>query len=303
MIHFGFVGLIGLPNAGKSSFLNHVLGEKLSIVSSHPQSTRQSFRGVFTDKNCQIVFFDTPGFLSPRVSQSLLTDFLIRELKKVMGKSDHLLFLISHPQRETTPFNQILEKLEKCKKPMSFLFTKSDLKASDFVNQYKTQLKKEGKSYFETSVKDKNPHELIQFIKKMASELPMEQKFPYNPDLFSLDSTSDIVSELIREQCFLQLKKEIPFGLGIVIISIKNEKNLKHIHATIIVEKENHKAIVIGQGGQQLKKIGQKARLKIETLMGEKVFLKLHVSCKKKWTKKSGLMKDLGYGGYGNAKG
>ncbi len=319
MIYFGFVGLIGLPNVGKSSFLNHILGEKLSIVSGHPQSTRRSFRGVLTHKNFQIVFFDAPGFIPPRVNgaQSLLTDFLISEFEKVMKKSDHLLFLVSHRQEETLFFEKVLKKLENCKKPISFLFTKSDLKASEFVNQYKVQLKKEGNNYFETSIKDKNPRGLMDFIKKTALSLPKEQKFPYDPSMFSLDSISDIISEFIREQCFLQLKKEVPFGLGVIVISIKNERKsmgrshrsddsglktkaheksvLKHIHASIIVEKEGHKAIVIGQGGQQLKKIGERTRLKIENLLGERVFLKLHVSCKKKWTKNPNIMKEMGY--------
>ena len=297
MIHFGFVGLMGLPNAGKSSFLNYLLKEKLSIVSNLPQSTRRSFKGLFTHKNFQIVFFDTPGFVpSEKNKVGVLTDFLISEFDKVVKKSDHLFFLISHSQKESVPFHQMLKKIENCKKPVSFLFTKSDLKISKFVSSYKTKIKKEGKNYIETSIKDKKPEKLIRFIKKAAENLPtVEEGFPYNPDLLSLDSTSDIISEFVREQCFLQLKKEIPFGLGVIVRSIKNEKNMKHIQMTIIVEKENHKAIVIGRGGQQLKKIGQKSREKIENLLGKKVFLKLHVSFKKKWTKNPNIMKELGY--------
>lgn len=297
MIHFGFVGLMGLPNAGKSSFLNHLLEEKLSIVSNLPQSTRRSFRGLFTQKSFQIVFFDTPGFILPQKNKSeSLNNFLVLEFEKILKESDHLILLISHSQKENPSFYKMLKTMESCKKSISFLFTKSDLKASDFVNHYKKRLKKEGKNYFETSIKDKNQEKLTQFIKKVAKGLPtLTGGFPYDSHLLSLDSISDIISEFIREQCFLELKKEIPFGLDVIVISVKDEKNMKHIQATIIVEKENHKAIVIGQGGQQLKKIGQKSRQKIENLLGKRVFLKLHVSFKKKWTKNSKIMKELGY--------
>lgn len=126
-------------------------------------------------------------------------------------------------------------------------------------------------------------------------DLPEEHHPLYDPEMISLDRTRDIVAEFIREQCFLNLDQEIPFSSGIIIKSFKRQKGLLHIQANILIEKENHKAIVIGKNGSMLKKIGQESRKKIEELLGEKIFLGLHVTHKKNWMKRDSIMKEVGY--------
>jgi GTP-binding protein Era len=291
MIHCGFVGILGLPNAGKSTFLNKVLGEKVAIISSKPQTTRQAFTGLITEKDYQLIFLDAPGFVEPKAG---LFQFLNDEFHKVIEKSEHLLVLVSHEQKDTEIFKKFIKEIKGSQKPVSYLFTKADLPETDFVKSFKESLQGEILKTTDT-IKEKNRELLDEFLEKLSRSLPQEHHPLYDPDMISLDRTRDIVAEFIREQCFLRLDKEIPYGLGVIIKSFKKEKGLQHIQANILVEKENHKGILIGKGGAQLKKIGQDSRKKIEELLGEKVFLGLHVAYKKNWMKNPSIMKEVGY--------
>ena len=134
-----------------------------------------------------------------------------------------------------------------------------------------------------------------ELLESVAQSMPAEHHPLYDTDMISLDRTRDIVAEFIREECFLQLEKEIPYGVGVIIKSFKREKGLQKIEANILIEKENHKSIVIGKAGSRLKEIGLRSRKKIESLLGEKIYLGLHVSFKKNWQKNSAIMKELGY--------
>jgi len=293
MIHCGFVGLIGLPNAGKSSLLNEIVKEKVSIISSKPQTTRQSFSGLWSEDNFQLVFFDSPGFVNKRPG---LFDFLAAEFDRVIEKSDVLVFLISHEQKKSSDFDLALSKVRGTKKPVHYLFSKIDIQPTPFVVSIKEQLGQDNVVFQETSLKSTGLMEQFKdYLRALALTLPQEPHALYDPEMISLDNTRDIVSEYIREECFERLDKEIPFGLAVIIESFKVENGLTHIQARIIVEKENHKAIVIGKGGQQLRDIGKGARAKIEELLGEKIFLGLHVVHKKNWLKNKAIMKELGY--------
>lgn len=292
MIRCGFVGILGLPNAGKSTFLNEVLGEKITIISSKPQTTRQSFTGVLSTDQYQLILLDAPGFVQPKAG---LFEFLSAEFEKVIEKSEHLLVLVGHDQKDNPNFIDFLSKVEASKKPYSFIFTKADLPQTDFVKDLKQQANDKGLLASDYSIKDKEKYNIEAFLLKLSQTLPEEHHPLYDPDMISLDRTRDIVAEFIREECFLNLKDEIPFGLGVIIKSFKREKGLQHIQANILVEKENHKGILIGKGGAQLKKIGQESRKKIENLLGEKVFLGLHISFKKNWMKNKSIMKEIGY--------
>lgn len=292
MIHCGFVGILGLPNAGKSTFLNEMLGEKISIISSKPQTTRQSFTGLISNDDYQLIFLDAPGFVE---SKPGLFDFLSKEIEKVIEKSEHLLILVSNEQKETESFKKFMKLIEESKKPVSFLFTKSDLEEGELVRSLKSLCVERKTPYGVMSIKNKDRASVNELLEGVAKTLPQEHHPLYDPDMISLDRTRDIVAEFIREQCFLQLDKEIPFGVGVVIKSFKREKGLRHIQANILIEKENHKAIVIGKGGAQLKKIGLEARKKIEGLLGEKIFLGLHVAHKKNWMRNKSIMNEVGY--------
>ncbi len=290
MISCGFVGILGLPNAGKSSLLNEILGEKLVIVSSKPQTTRQSFSGVITEENYQLILLDAPGFVE---SKPGLFEFLNKEFENVVERAEHLLVLVSHDQKETPTFQKFWDKVQKSKKPKSYLFTKSDLKETDFVKKLKIDVGEEIQA--DISLKKDPKSVLNEYLMTLSQTLKKEHHPLYDPDMISLDNTREIVAEFIREQCFLQLEKEVPFGVGVVIKSYKRQKNMLHIEANILIEKENHKAIVIGKKGAQLKKIGQEARKNIESLLGEKIFLGLHVAYKKNWMKKKSIMTEVGY--------
>ncbi len=213
----------------------------------------------------------------------------------MIEKSEHLLVLVSHDQKESSAFKKFIAKVKGSGKPYSFLFTKADLEQSEFVAKLKTECEESHRFSGAMTIKNKTRDSVKGLLKQIAESLPKEDFPLYDPDMISLDRTRDIVSEFIREQCFLQLDKEIPFGLGVVIKSFKREKGLRHIQANILIEKENHKAILIGKGGQKLKTIGQEARKKIEELLGEKVFLGLHVAFKKNWMKNKNIMKEVGY--------
>jgi GTP-binding protein Era len=288
----GFIGIVGLPNSGKSTLLNEIIEEKITIVSSKPQTTRQSLSGILTTDDFQLVFFDAPGYVQPKKG---LFEFLSKEFDKVIEKSDHILFVISFDQEESLVFRQVLKKVEETKKPVSYLFSKSDLKIKPFIAKLKEQLENKSEHCLTYSMENKEPKALNAFLKEIADEMPEEVGPLYDPEMISLDRTRDIVSELVREECFEQLQKEIPYGLGVIVNSFKHERGMPHIEANIIVEKESHKAIVIGRGGSQLKKIGQKAREKIETFLGEKVYLGLHVAYRKNWMKNRSIMKEMGY--------
>ncbi len=292
MIHCGFIGILGLPNAGKSTFLNEVLGEKVSIISSKPQTTRQSFTGLVSTDDYQLIFLDAPGLVE---SKPGLFEFLAVEFTKVVERSEHLMVLISFEQKATESLQILLEKVKNSGKPYRVLFTKADLEESEVVKGLKVDFDKEGIVWMDFSVKKKDRSDINAYLKTMAETLPKEHHPLYDPDMISLDRTRDIVAEFIREQCFVQLEKELPYGLGVVIKSFKREKGMQHILANILIEKENHKAILIGKAGSRLKKIGQESRKKIEALLGEKVFLGLHVAYKKNWMKNKSIMKEVGY--------
>jgi len=292
MIHCGFVGILGLPNAGKSTFLNKVLGEKVAIISSKPQTTRQASTGLVTTDDFQLVFLDAPGYVEPKAG---LFNFLSEEFTKVIEKSEHLLVLVSQEQKDTEIFKKFISAVDDSKKPVTYLFTKADLPPTEFVTGFQKEAAEKGALTCSYTIKSKDQLGLKALMKDIAETLPKEHHPLYDPEMISLDRTRDIVAEFIREQCFLMLDKEIPYGLGVIIKSFKKEKGLQHIQANILIEKENHKAILIGKGGQQLKKIGQASRKKIEELLGEKVFLGLHVSFKKNWMKNNSIMKEVGY--------
>ncbi len=294
MIHFGAIGLMGLPNVGKSSFLNTILEQKVTIVSQRPQTTRQSLSGVLTHEDYQLVFWDAPGFV---VGEDGMFEYLGKEFDQVLDKCDHFFLMIAFDQKESKKWNTIFEKVRKSKKPFSFIFTKSDLPPSEFVMGLKENIlfSEDPISSLDFSIHKYKKEETFDFFKNLTRDFYTLDQPLYDPDMISLDRTRDIVSEFIREECFIRLDKEIPFSMAVMIRSFKKEKGLQRIEADIIVEKENHRGIVIGKGGQLLRQIGESSRKKIEELLGEKIFLGLHVTHKKNWMKNKRMMKDLGY--------
>ncbi len=289
----GFIGIVGLPNAGKSSLLNHLIGEHLCIVSRKPQATRRRIQGVISSKDYQIVFVDSPGFL--KKGKNAMTGFIAEEARRVIEEVDALLLMIPADLETRREMEPLLEVVEKSNKPVLFCMSKSDLKKSKATQELLFDLSNKGYHGFPSSIKKTGAAEKQKICEQIAAILPECEEPLFDEEAYTTENIREIAAELIREECFECLEQELPFGIGVVIESFKEEETITRIEASIIVEKDNHKGIVIGKGGAQLKKIGEYARKKIEKMLGQKIYLGLHVSHKPNWTDQKRMMKELGY--------
>ncbi len=287
----GFVTIIGRPNAGKSTLLNALLGEKISIVTEKPQTTRNTVRGVKNLPGCQIVFVDTPGIHS---AKGLLNRFMLREALSSFDNVDAVLYLIEPftPVSEDDLF--ILDGLKAVKAPVVLCINKIDRVSKDRLLPLIKNLN--GRYPFKnivpiSALKGEGVDVLLDIVKGLLS--PGPKYFP--DDIITDQPERFIASEIIREKVFLFTSKEIPYSVAVVIESFKEKRGLVSIDAVINVERDSQKGIVIGKGGAMLKKIGTAARHDIERLLAAKVFLKLFVKVRKDWTKKPGALKEFGY--------
>ncbi len=293
----GFVGLIGLPNSGKSTLMNFMIEEKVSIVTPRPQTTRRRVHGIWSSPESQIVFVDSPGLVA---SKPGLFDFLAKEAMEVMSESDALIAVLSLDLKSAEEAENIIEMVAKAKKPWIAVINKTDLTAlSHRILILKTMLVKhnvpiltiscENKDQFVKNVKPV----LLEEIQKLLPESPAPL---YDPELYTTENVRDMVCEIVREKCFLNLKDEVPYTIAVRPIEFKEDAApMPKINLEILVAKDNHKGILIGKGGQLLKKIGQESRLEIEKIMGTKIFLGLHVAAREDWYKNNRIMKELGY--------
>ncbi|WP_374080331.1 GTPase Era [Bdellovibrio bacteriovorus] len=292
----GFLGLIGQPNAGKSTLMNYLVDEKVSIVSSKPQTTRRRILGIWSTDQGQIIFVDAPGIIK---AEKGLNNFLAKEAEEVISDSDALLAIVSVDEQKPEDAEKILDLVSKSGKPWIGIVTKADIaEKAHRVLILKKMIEEKGGKAMSISVKEaENDHEereamLIEFL-----ELLPESPAPlYDIELFTNENVREMVSEVIREKCFESLHQEIPYSLAVRIIKFdENASPIPKIHAEIMVSKESHKAIVIGKEAKVIKQIGMDARKEIEKLMGEKVFLDLQVISKPEWFENKRMMKELGY--------
>jgi GTP-binding protein Era len=289
----GAVAVLGRPNVGKSTFLNSVLQTKIAIVSPRPQTTRGSMAGIYQDDEAQIVFYDTPGIHQPK---NKLSQFMLREVEEVLGGADAALFLIDVREGLTEEEYLVAEWLQKFKKPVWVILNKIDGVLDDKLEVFESQIKSEWPNWSVlrmAAISGRGVPEVTVELKKILPHQPL--LFP--EDELTNKTMREIAAEMIREQCFLQLKEEIPYGVAVLVDSFE-EKELPNpvvIKATIFVEKDSQKGIMIGVGGNQLKLIGSAARVEIEKLLGRKVFLELWIKVLKNWRKDEDLLKRLGY--------
>lgn len=293
----GFVGLIGLPNSGKSTLMNLMIEEKVSIVTPRPQTTRRRVHGIWSSEESQVVFVDAPGLVA---SKPGLFDFLAKEALEVMSESDVLIAVLSLDLKSSEEAADIIEMVAKAKKPWIAVINKSDLTAlSHRILILRTMLVKhnvpilivscENKDLFTKEVRP----QLLAEIQKLLPESPAPL---YDPELYTTENVRDMVCEIVREKCFLNLNDEVPYTIAVRPIEFKEDAvPVPKINLEILVAKDNHKGIVIGKGGSLLKKIGQEARVEIEKVMGRKIFLGLHVAAREDWYKNNRIMKELGY--------
>jgi GTP-binding protein Era len=289
----GFIGLIGLPNSGKSTLMNALVGEKVSIVTAKPQTTRRRVMGLVTEKDFQAVIVDAPGIVG---STSGLNNFLKEEAIDVISQSDSLIAVLNIDERSGEALDSVLELVSKSGKPWVAVIHKTDLPLLHRPQILRDKLEKFGVKIVQgSSLSD--PKGIRESLLALMPELLPENPKPlYEDDLYTLSSTKEISAEIVREKCFETLHQEIPFGLAVRILKFDEESpTLTRIFAEILVSKPNHRPIVIGKDGSQLKKIGTAARQELEKLMGNKVYLDLRVSAHKNWTKNSSTLKELGY--------
>ena len=288
----GFVTLIGRPNVGKSTLMNHLIGQKIAITSEKPQTTRNRIQTVYTDERGQIIFLDTPGI---HKAKNKLGEYMVNVAENTLKEVDVILWLVEPTTFIGAGERHIAEQLSKIKTPVILVINKIDTVKSKeeiltFIAAYKDIL-----NFAEiipvSALKEMNIEDVKSSIFKY---LPAGPQF-YDEDTVTDQPERQIVAELIREKALHCLNEEIPHGIAVAIDRMKAERRVMHIDATIICERDSHKGIIIGKQGSMLKKIGSTARYEIERLLGCKVNLKLWVKVQKNWRDSDYLMKNFGY--------
>ncbi|MDO4553809.1 MAG: GTPase Era [Lachnospiraceae bacterium] len=289
----GFVTLIGRPNVGKSTLMNQLIGQKIAITSSKPQTTRNRIQTVYSCEEGQIVFIDTPGI---NKAKNKLGDYMLTAAERTLKEVDAILWLVEPTTFIGAGERYIIEKLSKVKTPVILIINKIDTVPEEEILKAIVAYKDvcEFAEIVPVSAKTgRNKEEIISSVFKYLKEGPMY----YDEDTITDQPERQIVAELIREKALRLLSQEIPHGIAVVIDSMKerNGGRLVDIDATIICERDSHKGIIIGKQGAMLKKIGSQARTEMENLLDMKVNLKLWVKVKKNWRDSDFLLKNYGY--------
>ncbi|MCM8778972.1 MAG: GTPase Era [Candidatus Omnitrophica bacterium] len=292
----GFVAIMGRPNVGKSTLLNTILGEKVSIVSPKPQTTRFQIRGILNEERGQIIFVDTPGMHIPKTE---LGKYLNVTALKAKTDCDLILYMVDLTRPPGEEEKNIIRNLSTIDKPVIMVLNKQD-KGTGFVNEYikfwQENMRRENdplKYYIPVSaLEGKNIPQLLEVI---FSLLPESQPF-YPEDILSDFPLRLNISEIIREKILNTLKEELPYSTAVMVEEmLPRREDLLYIKAIILVERESQKGIVVGKKGEMIKKIGERARKEIETLLEKKVYLELFVKVEKNWQENPLILKKLGY--------
>ena len=328
----GFVTLIGRPNVGKSTLMNHLIGQKIAITSNKPQTTRNRIQTVLTTEEGQIVFVDTPGI---HKAKNKLGEYMVNTAEHTLNEVDVILWLvepsnfigageqhiIEQLKKTKTPVNiaerslnevdvvlwlvepsnfigagekHIIEQLKKVKTPVILVINKIDMVKREEILAFIDTYRKEYDFAEIVPVSARTGDNTDELVKVILNYLPYGPQF-YDEDTVTDQPERQIVAELIREKALHCLNEEIPHGIAVAIDQMKMNKKVCHIDATIICERDSHKGIIIGKQGSMLKKIGSTARYEIERLLDCKVNLKLWVKVQKNWRDSDYMMKNFGY--------
>ena len=299
-LHFGVLGLVGEPNAGKSSLLNLLVGDELAIVSSAPQTTRKRVEGLITWNHLQLVILDSPGLVAAKKG---LFQYLYQEALSVMAESDVVWALLPLDAEKPDAIQATLKWVANNPKLNRIVITKVDRV------KFRGRLAKIHKMIEDAGLKDRVPVSELslhwgkrdletlkaELLTALLPKLHQVQEFPYDKDQLALSLQREIVEEKIRQELFRQLREEIPFGMAVHVRKMEEEAKITKIYADLWVNKEGHKPIVVGKKGQQIKSLGTQSRLNLEKWLQTRVHLELQVVVKENWALQVHHMKELGY--------
>lgn len=286
----GYVNIIGRPNVGKSTLMNAMVGEKLSIITARAQTTRHRIQGILNDPDYQVVFSDTPGILDPSYK---LQESMLKAARSALVDADILIYLTEMDERPD-PEDPFLKKVARARVPVLLVINKIDLSSQEQVQQRMEDWDKILPRAEKIPISALEKFNVDSVFKRILELLP--ESPPYFPkDALTDKSERFFVGEMIREKILLHYKQEIPYAVEVEVESFKEDQGLIRISAQIYVERESQKGILIGNEGRALKKVGREARLDMEEFFQKKVFLELRVKVKKDWRNNERFIKDFGY--------
>ncbi|MDD6214988.1 MAG: GTPase Era [Firmicutes bacterium] len=287
----GFAAIIGMPNVGKSTLLNTVAGQKIAIISSKPQTTRNKILAIYTTKECQIVFTDTPGIHKPH---NKLGEFMVKVANESMNEMDVVLFVVDATRPIADMEREIASNIGKTGVPAILVLNKVDAVRKDALLPLIADYSNLHNFAAIVPVSAKTGDGVDLLLEEIEANLHEGPKFYYD-DMVTDQPEKQIAAEIIREKMLWQLDKEVPHGIAIEIDKMQEKENITNIFATIYCEKASHKGIIIGKNGEMLKKIGQLARKDIEQMLDKKVYLELWVKVRNDWRNSDRMIKNFGY--------
>ncbi len=283
----GFVAIVGKPNVGKSTLMNALLGEKLSIISPKPQTTRQSIKGIYSDDLRQIIFLDTPGFLQPRYE---LHESMRRIIENSLKSADLIMFVTDAPHFPTDYDREFIAVLKQTRAPRIALLNKIDLceDYTDLVAQLSESFD------YVLPISAKTHENLDQMLDVISKYLPLSPPH-YDPEDLSDQPVRFFAQEIIREKIMLNFDEEIPYSTAVIVTHFNEMESEVDIQATIWIERDSQKPIIIGKGGSKIAKIRMDSEVDLTKLIGKKVLLHLFVKINKNWRKNKQALKELGF--------
>jgi GTPase len=283
----GFVAIVGKPNVGKSTLMNALLGEKLSIISPKPQTTRQSIKGIYSDEMRQIIFLDTPGFLQPRYE---LHERMRKIIQDSLNSADLILFVTDAPHYPTDYDREFIAVLKQTRAPRVALLNKIDL-----CEDYTALIEQLSESFdYVLPISAKTGANMDKMLDVISNYLPLSPPH-YDPENLSDQPVRFFAQEIIREKIMLNFSEEIPYSTAVIVTHFNEQDNQVDIDANIWIERDSQKPIIIGKNGTKIARIRQEAEIDLAKLVGKKVFLHLFVKINKNWRKNKHALKELGF--------